>query len=93
MLLFLKNIESIKLMIWENDGKEPVDVFHAFIANSSKDIKEQRMAIQKMVASKQGWKSLQTKYTLEITSNESGNVSNSKWLVCNTVNDGSSNPR
>jgi sacsin len=89
MMLFLKNIESIKLMIWEPNAEEAVDVFHAFIGNSTKEMKEQRMAIQKMVTSKQKWKTIQTKYTLDITTKHGGQTFVSKWLVCNTLNDGS----
>ena len=86
-MLFLKNIESVELMVWDEGSAAPVTMYRTRIANASDDLRAKRMAIQKSVAASKSreFSDVYSSCLMEIEISSGSVTTATKWLVCNSL--------
>jgi hypothetical protein len=94
--LFLKNIENIQVMIWEENEKEPTLRFSVEIGELSSETKENRRALIERYVSR-GSEYLNSlnqpspfTYHLQIKHKVSDSIFEEKWLITNLMGTGDS---
>lgn len=90
MLLFLKNVESISIAVWDSDQAAPTELFRANIINMSRQLRDMRLFVADAIraSNSSGSKGVRTTpvdYSLQIECTHVTSTYVENWEVCNQL--------